>query len=118
MVKENIAFDSPYSSTTTTAAIERSCVPGGAAEPYAAGLMLDQSQSISGSDPTGARLFSAKAFLDGLGPEDHVLLSAFANDSNTDALIPTKPLTIYPPFRDATTADDAPSYYDTLDSLR
>ena len=79
--------------------------------------MLDQSQSINGSDPTGARLFSAKAFLDGLGPEDHVLLSAFANDSTTDALIPTKPLTIYPPFRDATTVDDAPSYDDTLDSL-
>ena len=79
--------------------------------------MLDQSQSISGSDPTGARLFSAKAFLDGLGPEDHVLLSAFANDSSTTALIPTKPLTIYPPFRDATTVDDAPSYYDTLDSF-
>jgi hypothetical protein len=80
--------------------------------------MLDQSQSISGSDPTGARLFSAKAFLDGLGSGDRALLSVFANDgTNTDALIPTQPLTIYPPFRSPTTTRDAPSYYDTLDSL-
>jgi hypothetical protein len=109
-------FDEAYQSTTPTAQ-DALLVPGLPREDYAAGLMLDQSQSINGSDPTGARLFSAKAFLDGLGPEDHVLLSAFANDSSTTALIPTKPLTIYPPFRDATTVDDAPSYDDTLDSL-
>jgi hypothetical protein len=51
--------------------------------------MIDQSQSINGSDPTGARLFSAKAFLEGLSPNDWVLLSAFADEGgNTDAQIP------------------------------
>lgn len=113
----SLDLDEPYESTTPTAQ-SAPLVPGQTPEPYAAGLMLDQSQSISGSDPTGARLFSAKAFLDSLGGGDHALLSVFANDgTNTDALIPTQPLTIYPPFRDSTTADDAPSYYDTLDSL-
>ena len=110
-------FDEPYQSTTPTAQ-DALLVPGLPREDYAAGLMLDQSQSISGSDPTGARLFSAKAFLDGLGSGDRALLSVFANDgTNTDALIPTQPLTIYPPFRSPTTTRDAPSYYDTLDSL-
>jgi len=116
VIKQDIAFDSAYSSTTATAQLAV-VVPGGAAQPYAAGLLLDQSRSISGSDPTGARLFSAKAFLDGLGGGDHALLAAFAKDDTTAAEIPTQPLTVYPPFRDATTADDAPSYYDTLDSL-
>ena len=116
VIKQDITFDSAYSSTTATAQLAV-VVPGGAAQPYAAGLLLDQSRSISGSDPTGARLFSAKAFLDGLGGGDHALLAAFAKDDTTAAEIPTQPLTVYPPFRDATTADDAPSYYDTLDSL-
>jgi hypothetical protein len=92
-------------------------VAGGAAQAYAAALMLDQSRSINGSDPTGARLFSAKAFLEGLGGGDRVLLSAFANDSTTTALIPDTPLTVYGPFRDSGTVTAAPSYFTTLDSL-
>jgi von Willebrand factor type A domain len=88
--------------------------PAGLPQPYAAALMMDQSGSISGSDPTGARLFSAKAFLNGLGAGDHILLSAFASGA---AAIPTTPLTVYPPFRDATTLTSAPSYFSTLDSL-
>jgi hypothetical protein len=79
---------------------------------------MDQSQSINGTDPTGARLFSAKAFLGGLAGPDWVLLSAFANDgTNTNAQIPTEPLTVYPPFRNMGTIDDPPSYDSTLDSL-
>lgn len=90
-------------------------VPGAPAEPYAAALMLDQSGSVAVSDPTGARLYSAKAFVKGLGAGDHVLLSAFA--SGNAAKIPAKPLTVYPPFRDAATVADTPSYFSTLDSL-
>ena len=90
-------------------------VPGAPAEPYAAALMLDQSGSVAVSDPTGARLYSAKAFLKGLGAGDHVLLSAFA--SGNAAKITDKPLTVYPPFRDATTVADTPSYFSALDSL-
>jgi hypothetical protein len=87
-------------------------IPGQAAMPYAAGLLLDQSGSILQSDLTGARLFSAKAFLQGMGTDDHALLAAFA--SGPDAIIPTVPLTVYGPFRDKAAA---PSYFPTLDSL-
>jgi hypothetical protein len=82
--------------------------------PYAAALMLDQSGSISSSDPTGARLYSAKAFLDQLGVGDWVLLSAF---SDGDARILNKPLTVYPSFRNSATVSDSLSYFSTLDSL-
>lgn len=87
-------------------------IPGRPAQSYAAGLLLDQSGSISQSDPTGARLFSTKAFLNGLGGADHALLAAFAGGSG--ALIPTQPLTLYPPFKDRTSAG---AYFPTLDSL-
>jgi hypothetical protein len=107
-------FDAPYNSTTLHP-LERVALPGAPAVPYAAALMLDQSGSIATTDPTGARLFSAKSFLDELGPgEDWVLLSAFADGT---ALIPTPPLAVYAPFRDSTTVSSTPSYYDTLDSL-
>ena len=98
----------PVTGTPETLAL----IPGAPAEPYAAALMLDQSGSIYGSDPTGARLYSAKAFLDGLGLDDWVLLSAFAGGDA--ATIPDKPLTVYPPFRDASSA---PTHFSTLDSL-
>lgn len=87
-------------------------MPGRTAQPYAAGLLLDQSGSISQSDPTAARLFSTKAFLTGLGNADYALLAAFAG--GTAALIPTNPLTLYPPFKDRASAA---SYFPTLDSL-
>jgi hypothetical protein len=98
----------PANSTPDTLAL----IPGQAAMPYAAALLLDQSASILQSDPTGARLFSAKAFLQGMGTDDHALLAAFA--SGPAAIIPTAPLTVYGPFRDMASA---PSYFPTLDSL-
>lgn len=107
------SFDAAYVPVTGTPAAVAP-VPGATAEAYAAALMLDQSGSIYDSDPTGARLYSAKAFLDGLGTGDRVLLSAFADGA---AAIPAQPLTVYSPFRDAATVSDAPSYYATLDSL-
>lgn len=87
-------------------------VAGRAARPYAAALLLDQSGSIQQSDPTGARLFSSKAFLNGLGADDQALLSAFAG--GTDALLPTRPLTFYAPFRARAAVS---SYFPTLDAL-
>jgi hypothetical protein len=89
-------------------------VPGLAARPYAAALLLDQSGSIQQSDPTGARLYASKAFLTGLGAEDQALLAAFA--SGPDALIPTRPLTVYGSFKDRAAAPPS-SYYPTLDGL-
>jgi hypothetical protein len=87
-------------------------IPGNTANPYAAALLLDQSGSILQSDPTGARLFSAKAFLGGLGLQDQALLAAFAGGPG--ALIPTAPLAVYAPFKDSTSAQD---YFSVLDSL-
>lgn len=87
-------------------------VSANAVRPYAAALLLDQSGSILSTDPTGARLYSAKAFLGGLGADDRVLLAAFAGSSA--ASIPTSPLTIYGPFHDRASA---PGYFATLDAL-
>jgi len=109
----NADFDASYVQVSGTPE-SITLIPGATAQPYAAALMLDQSGSISTSDPTGARLYSAKAFIDGLGAEDRVLLSAFANGA---ALIPDMPLTLYPPFRDSATVSSDPSYFSTLDSL-
>jgi hypothetical protein len=91
-------------------------VPGLPETDYAAALMLDQSGSVNSTDPTGARLFSAKAFVQSVDAAsgDAVLLSAFADDNETQtALIPTKPLTVYDPF-----TTDGASYFDELDTLR
>ena len=103
--------DVAYAPVSTTPAT-LTLIPGGVARPYAAALLLDQSGSIATSDPTGARLFSAKAFLGGLGGDDLALLAAFADGPG--AVIPTRPLTVYPPFRDR---GAAPTYFPTLDSL-
>lgn len=105
------AADVAYApSASTPAAME--VVAGGAAKPYAAAMLLDQSGSILQSDPSGARLFSAKAFMGTLGTDDRVLLGAFAGGPT--ARIPTPPLAIYAPFKDKASA---PSYFATLDSL-
>ena len=87
-------------------------IAGRAATPFAAALLLDQSGSILQTDPTGARLFSTKAFLSGLGTDDAALLAAFAGGPG--AIIPTAPLTVYGPFRGQALAS---SYFPTLDSL-
>lgn len=87
-------------------------VPEEPYKPYAAALMLDQSASISLTDPNGARLYSAKAFMEKLGGNDRILLSAFAG--NPGATIPVAPLTVYQSFKDSTSA---PSYFPDLDSL-
>ena len=89
-------------------------IPGKPAQPYAAAMVLDQSDSIKDSDPTDARIFASKLFLDKMGVDDRVVLSAFAVDSGTFNLakIPVQPLTIYGSF----TADGA-SYFNDLDQL-
>lgn len=87
-------------------------VPGAATRPFATALVLDQSGSIAQTDPTGARLFAAKAFLGGLGTQDQALLAAFAGAPG--ATIPSAPLTVYGPFREQS---QAASYNATLDTL-
>ena len=60
----------------------------------------------------GARPYSAKAFLRALGSDDRAMLAAFAGGPG--AIVPTAPLTLYPPFMDRSSAD---SLFATLDGL-
>ncbi len=111
-VRSSVAgADAAYTPATSAPAAAQ-LIAGLPARPYAAALLLDQSGSIVLSDPTGARLFSTKAVLGGLGDGDHALLAAFAG--NPGAAIPTSPLTVYGPFRDRASAS---SYFPTLDAL-
>ena len=87
-------------------------IAGLPASDYAAALLLDQSGSIMQSDPTGARLFSTKAFLIGMGTNDVALLAAFAGGAG--ALLPSAPMTVYGPFR---LKANASAYFPMLDSL-
>lgn len=96
--------------TPAPEALER--VAGLDVQPYAAALLLDQSGSIQQSDASGARLFSSKVFLDGLGVDDQALVAAFAG--GTGATLPTRPLTLYGAFR---TRNAVSSYFPVLDSL-
>ena len=83
---------------------------------FAVSLLLDQSGSIRATDPSGARLISAKAFVESVTPAsgDSVLLAAFADDNSTQqALISPKPLKTFDPF-----VQDGASYFDDLDGLR
>ena len=86
-------------------------VGAGVARPYAAALLLDQSGSIHDTDPTGARLYSAKAFLGSLGTDDRALLAAFAGGAGS--AFPNE-LQVYGRFRDRSSAS---GYFATLDAL-
>jgi len=104
-------FDAAYTPTSATPApASFSVVPPQAPVPYAAAMLLDQSGSIGDSDPTDARVFASKVFLERLGASDRVTLGVFAEGRGTR--IPTSPLTRYGDF----TADGA-SLFDELDQL-
>ncbi len=88
-------------------------------QPYAAALTFDQSRSIIINDPTDARIYSAKEFLKGLGGNDRAALAAFADNiatPNGTALIPVKPVTIYPVGSPSFVADGT-TLFPTLDTL-
>lgn len=105
------AFDAPYTLTSATPAPGSfSVIAPQAPAPYAAAMLLDQSGSIGDSDPTDARVFASKVFLERLGASDRVTLGVFAEGRGT--LIPTSPLTRYGDF----TADGS-SLFDELDQL-
>jgi len=107
-------FDAPYTVTGPGPAPSFQEVPGGIAKAYAAALLFDQSLSIKTNDPTDARLYSARVFLDGLGGADRASLSALAYGNA--ALIPEKPVTIYPVGNPGFVADGS-IFYPTLEAL-
>ena len=72
--------------------------------PFAAALLFDQSKSVGSTDPTDARVFAGKIFLDSVEStgSDWVSLGAFADDypdtNNGPYLLPgVPPLHVYPP---------------------
>ena len=93
----NLTHDKPYTvEPTPPGVLPIAALP---AKPYAAAMLLDQSGSINGTDPTDARVFSTKVFLDGLNSNDSVMLAAFASEGiegGTNVQIPEIPVTFYP----------------------
>ena len=61
------------------------------AGPYSAQFLLDQSGSITSTDPRDARIDAAKAFMRNLGSGDEVGLMAFASGGS----LPYSPTTVY-----------------------
>ena len=59
--------------------------------PYSAVLLMDQSGTVSSTDPNDARLAAAAAFTDSLSSGDEVALLAFASDGR----LPFSPVTSY-----------------------
>lgn len=100
-------FDAPYQPLTSgPQGFAQLAAP--APVPYAAALLLDQSGSIPANDPTDARIFASKVFLDTVGANDRVVLAAFT----TGSVIPVRPVTVYGSF-----TNDGASYFDELDVL-
>jgi len=90
-------------------------IPANVASPYAAMLLLDQSGSISESDPSDARLFATKVFLDNLGANDYAAVSAFAQTgTNAPAGIPEEPVTRLSEFIQS---GGAAALFDDIDEL-
>jgi len=83
--------------------------------PFFASLLLDQSGSILDTDPTDARIFATKVFLDKVAPAaafpDVAALAAFAADASEPALIPIRPVTNFGSSMDGRT------FFDELDLL-
>ena len=77
------------------------------AGPYAAMFMLDQSGSISSTDPNHSRLTAAKAFMAKVGGSDRVRVGAFASGGSLPFTI-----TLYGDWN-----SNGPSWYSTLDGL-
>jgi hypothetical protein len=114
-----LAFDAAYTPQGPGQAPSFQEIAGGVPQPYAAALTFDQSRSIIVNDPTDARIYSAKEFLKGLGGNDRAALAAFADDiatPNGAALIPVKPVTIYPVGSPSFVADGT-TLFPTLDTL-
>ena len=89
----NPASDAAYTvANATPADVPEWTRPGPV--PYAAGLLFDSSESIGESDPTDARIFATKEFLNDVGSGNVVMLAAFADDA--DSQLPEPPVTYFP----------------------
>ncbi len=84
-------------------------MPGNAAGAYSALMLLDQSGSITSTDPSDARLFAAKEFLSSLGSSDNVQVAAFADGGS----LPFDPVTVY----GNGFTNNGPGLFSTIDAL-
>lgn len=112
-------FDAPYVADDGGNALAVNRVPGAPAAPLAAALLLDQSAKVIVSDPGNSRLLAIRAFLNQLSAQGSVVLAAFAADSadgQRRALLPQKPLAIFPVDNPRFTTDVG-AYLPTVDSL-
>jgi hypothetical protein len=111
-VRGSVATDDVAYVATTPNPISLTRIPGMPARPFASGLLIDQSGSIADTDPTGARLFASKVFVEALSGDDQVLLAAFAGGPSSR--LPGVPLSVFGGFRPAGQTGD---YIAALDSL-
>ena len=90
--------------------------PGQAAAPYAVSLLIDQSGSTANTDPSDARLFATKLFMNNLGASDFVAVAAFAQEraASDPALIPDEPVTQLSGFVQSSAAEQL---FDDIDAL-
>ncbi len=118
-VEDTVVFDAPYEAPDRTERLGVP-VPGGAAAPFSAAMLLDQGRAIAQNDSADVRLFAVKYFLSMLHPEDRVLLAAFASDDTAGAraLLPFEPVTTLPNDVSPTfAASDRAALFPIVDSL-
>lgn len=84
--------------------------------PYAAGLLFDSSASMADSDPTDARIFATKEYLNDVATPDLVMLAAFADQAARQ--LPNEGVNYFPcdPCTPSFTSDGN-SLFASLDSL-
>jgi hypothetical protein len=103
-------FTGSSSGTTFSFSIQGSTmVAAGPTGPYSAELLMDQSGSITSTDPNDARIQASKIFMGALGPGDNVHLSAFAGSGRLISYEVTS-------WGNGFTPDGA-SYFSVLDQL-
>lgn len=93
--------------------------PNPVPDPLSLALLLDQGASLADTDAADRRLTAAKYLQTRLGAADKFALAAFATDDvNTGdvALLPSKPVTIYPLGSPGFTTDGL-GYFETIESL-
>jgi hypothetical protein len=109
-------FDAPYTgSIAITGWLQRATDHSA----LAVSLLLDQGSNVVIDDPTDRRLFAAKYLQTRLDAGDQVVTAAFASDdlsAGQPALLPDKPVTIYPVDNPQFTTDGL-GYLGTIDSL-
>jgi hypothetical protein len=110
-------FDAPYTVVNVNGIPSNfSSVAATGPVSYAAGLLFDSSESMADSDPTDARIFATKEYLNDIGTDDSVMLAAFADQEQRE--LPNEGVNYFPcdPCTPSFT-NDGNSLFASLDSL-